>query len=354
MVSRNQWSGAGSAGRWSALLLLAGGAILGGCDDGRRSSDTPLGSTVPLRSSSEWRVSREPIAALMQAASIDRRKVELGDTLFHDRSLSGNGTVSCASCHDLANGGDDGKPRSEGANGDLTSRNSPTVFNASLNFAQFWDGRADRLETQISGPIENAKEMDSDWGVIVNYLAGTARYKDRFETIYPDGVTQENAVDALASFVRSLETPNSRFDRYLVGEEDAITAEELEGYQLFKSFGCVSCHQGQGVGGNMFQKFGVFGNPYEDGSLRTEGEPDLGRYHITEKDEDRYVFKVPSLRNVALTAPYFHDGSVAELEDAIRIMIRYQLGREPSERNVSLLKAFLHTLTGEYRGRPLQ
>lgn len=292
----------------------------------------------------------EPIQPVPQSLNQDPVRAELGGRLFRDPRLSGNGRVSCASCHDLKRGGADALPRSPGLNGKLTEVNTPTVLNAALNFRQFWDGRADSLETQVDHVIRNPLEMGSNWDDILRKLSADASYKSAFATAYRDGITKANVQNAIATFERTLITPNSRFDRYLRGESGAINAAEKAGYAKFKQYGCVACHQGVNVGGNMYQKFGVMGDYF-----KARGNPapsDLGRFLITKVEADKHVFKVPSLRNVVNTAPYFHDGSVNSLHDAVDIMFRYQLGRLASNEDKASIILFLNTLTGEPAATP--
>ena len=241
--------------------------------------------------------------------------------------------------------------RSIGIGGVRGLINVPTVFNSGFNFVQFWDGRAATLEEQIDGPVNSPIEMGSSWPEVVGKLRGEPSYVAAFKDIYGNGINRQNVVDAIATFERSLFTPNSRFDRFLLGETDQLDEHERNGYELFKSYGCISCHQGVNIGGNMFQTFGVFGNYFSDRGDVTE--VDYGRFNITGDDLDRYVFKVPSLRNVELTAPYFYDGSAATLADAIDVMAKYQLGRLLPAKDRDALVAFLQTLTGNYKGEPL-
>ena len=287
----------------------------------------------------------EPIQPLPDVSELklDPAKVELGQRLFHDTRLSGDDTVSCASCHGLQTGGVDQMPVSVGIGGAKGPINAPTVFNSGFSFRQFWDGRADTLETQAEGPVHNPLEMGSSWEQVLEKLGKDADYPQAFDALYKDGITGKNITDAIATFERSLVTP-SRFDDYLKGDAAAISADEKKGYELFKNYGCVACHQGRNAGGNMYQYFGVMGNYFEDRGNITEA--DYGRYNVTGKDEDKFMFKVPSLRNIALTAPYFHDGSAKTLEEAVGIMIKYQLGRMVPEEDKALIVKFLHTLTG--------
>jgi cytochrome c peroxidase len=286
----------------------------------------------------------EPIRPIPLHVALDAGKVRLGDQLFHDPQLSSDGTVSCASCHDLKRGGTDNQARSLGVGGVTGEINAPTVLNSAFNFKQFWDGRAETLEAQIDGPLQHPKEMASSWPEALRRLARSPAYVAALGQLYPDGITAVTVKDAIATYERSLYTPNAPFDRYLRGDPDALSADEKEGYRLFKSRGCVSCHQGVGIGGNMFQVFGVMADYFAArGDIVTA---DLGRFNVTGDDSDRHVFKVPSLRNVALTAPYFHDGSAATLEDAVEVMGNYQLGRPLSAREIALITAFLRSLTG--------
>jgi cytochrome c peroxidase len=282
---------------------------------------------------------------------LDPGRVTLGERLFHDPRLSQNNSISCAHCHDLRRGGSDGQGRSVGLHGAVGEVNAPTVFNSSLNFVQFWDGRAPSLEAQIDGPIHHPKEMGASWPEIIAKLKQDADYAAAFSSLYPDGLSSQNIKDAIATFERSLLTPDSRFDRFLRGESDVLTAQEKAGYALFKAYGCVACHQGVNVGGNMFQRFGVM-RDYFDGT-RELTKADLGRFNATGASQDRHIFKVPSLRNIALTAPYFHDGSAPTLEAAIHVMATYQLGRSIPPDDVDLIVQFLHTLTGTYQGKSL-
>ena len=278
---------------------------------------------------------------------MDPAKVELGRALFHDPILSKDGTIACASCHDLAEGGDDGRKVSIGIEDRPGQVNSPTVFNAGMNFKQFWDGRASTLEHQIDGPIQSSFEMGSLWPDVVAKLYRHDDYPKLFENIYPDRINRRNIKNAIAEFVRSLTTPNSRFDRWLRGDEEALDAQERRGYALFKDYGCVSCHQGANVGGNMFQVFGVLNDYFKKRGDITDA--DLGRYVITGNDEDRHSFKVPSLRMAALTAPYLHDGTAATLRDAVDAMFEFQLGREAPDEDKEAIVAFIKTLVGESR-----
>lgn len=305
--------------------------------------DSPSGSVV---------LAAEPIRPIPLTQELDDRKVALGDLLFHDPQLSSNNTISCATCHSLHQGGVDGLENSEGMLGSNTGLNSPTVFNSGFHWQLNWDGSAATLEEQADGPIAAAKEMGGiSWQEIVEKLKRSPEYLTAFNRSYPDGMTRENIKDALGTFQRSLYTPNAPFDRYLRGDEKAISQDAKAGYNLFKSYGCVTCHQGMLVGGNMFQTVGVFGDYFADrGNII---KSDLGRYNVTNDESDRHVFKVPSLRNVTRTAPYFHDGHPKTLDEAIKLMGQYQLGVDIPQEDIDLMMQFLITLTGEYQGKSL-
>ncbi|WP_434595797.1 c-type cytochrome [Pseudomonas sp. R4-83] len=292
----------------------------------------------------------EPLKPLPTATRQSPERVALGRQLFHDPRLSVNNTLSCASCHQLEKSGADDRARSLGFDGLPVAVNTPTVFNASLNFRQFWDGRVETLEEQTDVVITSPHEMGSDWASVVKRIGADADYRHKFAAIYPDGVTKTNIQRSLAAFERTLLTPGSRFDQYLLGDTAAISYEEKQGYQRFKEYGCIACHQGANIGGNMFQKFGVFGDYLADRGRVTEA--DQGRFNVTGDEADRSVFKVPSLRNVALTAPYFHDGSAPTLERAVDVMFQYQLGRMPSAEDKSLIVLFLKTLSGQWEAKP--
>lgn len=293
----------------------------------------------------------EALKPLPAVPALDPAKVELGRQLFNETRLSANNTLSCASCHHLASGGADDKPFSIGFDGKPVELNTPSVFNASLNFKQFWNGRVDTLEAQVEHVVISPVEMGSDWKTVVQNLAALPAYQAAFKQAYPDGVTAANVQNALATYEQTLLTLNSRFDQYLLGNTEILTIQEKYGYQRFKDYGCIACHQGINIGGNMFQKFGVMGDYFK--ARGNPVESDLGRYLLTQDEEDRHVFKVPSLRNVAVTAPYFHDASAKTLQEAVDVMFKYQLGRTPSQEDKDLIVQFLKTLTGEWAGKPL-
>ena len=295
----------------------------------------------------------EPVTPIPLQLELDQGRVALGDRLFHDPILSSNDTISCATCHKIDQGGSDGLVFSQGMLGSNTGLNSPTVFNSGFHFRLNWDGRAATLEDQIDGPISAEKEMGGmSWSEVIDKLEQSPEYVSAFNENYETGITSDNVKDAIATFQHSLYTPNAPFDKYLRGDEEAISNQAKEGYRLFKSYGCVTCHQGMLVGGNMFQTLGVFGDYFADrGGNITKA--DLGRYNVTKDDLDRYVFKVPSLRNITLTAPYFHDGNPQTLDEAIKLMGKYQLGVDIPQSDVDLIMHFLRSLKGEYNGKPL-
>jgi cytochrome c peroxidase len=333
------WPAAASAG--AALLLGFAGTVHGADLPATQSTNGPL----VVRA-------REPIRPIPQTMTVNLAKVALGKKLFHDPVLSANRTVACANCHALDKGGADQRVFSLGINNAPGSINAPTVFNSAFNFKQFWDGRADSLEDQVDGPTQNPVEMGANWPELLARLQQVPEYAAAFKEVYPDGVQHKNVKNAIAEFERSLITPNSRFDRFLRGDDQALTEEEKDGYRKFKSYGCITCHQGVNVGGNMFQPLGLLGDYFGDRGNVTK--TDLGRFNVTGQEEDKFTFKVPSLRNVALTAPYFHDGSAKTLEEAVTKMVKYQLGRELSPNDHEHIIKFLKSLTGEYNGKPLQ
>ncbi len=278
-----------------------------------------------------------PIKPIPENIDFNEQKAALGKKLFFDPLLSKDGTISCVTCHDLQNGGDDGLQYSFGIKGQEGTINAPTVYNAVFNFRQFWDGRAKDLKAQAKGPINNPIEMGHSFVDLIPVLKKKG-YDKAFELLYEDGITEENIVDAIAEFEKALITPNAPFDRYLRGDKNAITAQEKRGYILFSSKGCILCHNGVNIGGNLYNKFGIF----EDANSMN-----IGRYNITKREEDKYVFKVPSLRNIALTAPYMHDGRAKTLRDAVEIMTEHQLGRYMSLEEIEDIVAFLKSLTGK-------
>jgi cytochrome c peroxidase len=281
---------------------------------------------------------------------LDARKVALGERLYVDPRLSGDGKVTCAHCHSLTQGGANGQARSLLPGRKPVGVNVPSIFNAAFFFRFAWSGRFADIAQQLDAAMESPAAMGGTFKHAAEVLHGDAEVAMAFAAVYPEGITAESVREVIALYTLSLITPNSRFDRYLRAEL-ALKPDEQQGYELFRSYGCVSCHQGINVGGNMVQRFGVMRDYFADrGNIKPA---DLGLYAATKREEDRYVFRVPSLRNVALTAPYFHDASAATLPEAVTTMARYQLGRELDEKQKSQLVAFLGTLTGELHGRPL-
>jgi cytochrome c peroxidase len=293
----------------------------------------------------------EPITPIPTTIDARPDKLRLGDRLFHDTRLSRGRAVACVTCHRLEAGGDDDRAITTGLDGRPLDFNTSTIFNVGLSSRLNWRGNFRNLEEQNEAALLDARLMDNDWRSLQAMLRKDATYREAFTAIYGGKIGREQVLDALAAYERSLVTPNSRFDRYLRGEPGAITADEERGSQLFKSYGCIACHQGVNVGGNLFQQFGIFSDPFAGRSVVTEA--DLGRFTITGDPADRHVFRVPSLRNVALTAPYFHDGSAPSLDEAVDIMARNQLGRALGREDVALIVKFLETLTGELDGQPL-
>jgi cytochrome c peroxidase len=292
-------------------------------------------------------VKNEPIGPLAIDLELNPSLVSLGDRLFHDTRLSQDNSISCSSCHVLSTGGTDRRKVSVGIGGAVGGIKAPTVYNSSFNFVQFWDGRATTLEQQAAGPVHNPLEMNSSWTEVISKLEQDASVAEAFDALFEDGITEANIASAIANFERSLVTVNSRFDRWLYGEQGVLTQQELRGYRLFKSYGCISCHQGVNVGGNMYGVMGAKGDYFKDRG-RAVNAADLGRYNVTKQHEDKHYFKVPSLRLAAINPPYFHDGSEESLDSAIRIMGRYQLGRELPDDHIKSIVAFLYSLVGEH------
>jgi len=281
---------------------------------------------------------KEPISPL-EMIPYDQQKAKLGKELFSDPILSQDNTVSCSTCHILSAGGDNDIPFSFGIKGQMGDMNSPTVFNSALNFKQFWNGRANNLSEQAHQVIENPVEMGNNIYDIVKRLRRDKHYSKQFYSIYKEELEKKHLVEVLVEFERALITLDAPFDLYLKGENSAISEQAKRGYQLFKSKGCVLCHNGRNVGGNLFNRFGIHEENHKSKSL--------GRYDVTKKEEDKYVFKVPSLRNVELTAPYMHDGRAKDLHEAVKIMTHYQLGREMKKEDIDAIVEFLKSLTGK-------
>ena len=285
--------------------------------------------------------SNEPIQPIVPPKQINIGMAELGKKLYFDPRLSKSGFISCNSCHNLSMGGTDNIPTSIGDKWQQGPINAPTVLNSSLNVAQFWDGRAADLKEQAGGPIANPGEMAFSHTLAVKVLDSIPGYVREFKQVFgTDTITINEVTAAIAEFEKTLVTPNSRFDQWLLGKKDALAPDELAGYKLFKESGCVACHNGPAVGGTSFQKMGIV-EPYKAKS------PAEGRSAVTGKDADRFNFKVPTLRNVEMTYPYFHDGAANTLTEAVDIMGRLQLGKIFSAKENAQIVAFLKTLTGE-------
>lgn len=289
----------------------------------------------------EATVTREPILPILQPAAGNPAKVALGKRLFNERALSEDGTVACSDCHDLAKGGADGRAVPAGVHGRTGTVNTLTVWNADGNAKQFWDGRADTLEAQVDGMLTSPNEMGSAWPATIGRLLENPDYVAAFGGAA--SISPATVREAIAAYERTLVTPGSPFDRWLLGDGNAIGPHVREGYATFKRYGCISCHQGKNVGGNLFETLGIMRDYFADrGGPITDA--DLGRFNVTQRPEDRYRFRVPSLRLVTKTAPYFHDGRVTDLDSAIVMMGKYQLGTEIPPRDVAAIKAFLAAL----------
>ena len=283
----------------------------------------------------------EPIQPIEAFKVKNPALVELGKKLYFDPRLSKSGFISCNSCHNLSMGGTDNIKTSIGHNWHQGPINAPTVLNSSMNIAQFWDGRAKDLQAQAGGPIANPGEMGFTHELAVDVLQSIPEYVDMFkENFGSDKITINEVTKAIATFEETLVTPNSRFDKWLKGDNNALTKKELAGYKLFKDTGCVSCHNGPAVGGNSYQKMGAVN------TFKTDN-PAEGRSAVTGDDSDRMKFKVPTLRNIQLTYPYFHDGSAATLTDAVNTMAWVQLGKKFTKQENAQVVAFLKTLTGD-------
>ncbi len=286
----------------------------------------------------------ELITSVPRTVPHDPAKAALGKRLFFDTALSKDGTQACVSCHIIAEGGAEPRSASVGIKNQKGKINAPTVLNAVFNIAQFWDGRAENLQEQAKGPIVNPIEMGNSFENLVATLSRDEEYRKEFAQLYQDGITPDTITDAIAQYEKTLITPDSRFDRYLEGEKSALSRAEQEGFELFKSKGCISCHHGVNIGGNQYQRFGAV-IPNEK-----IGMANLGRFNVTGDPDDKYYLKVPTLRNVARTAPYFHDGSVKTLHEAVRLMSYHQLGIELQSDEIDRIVKFLLTLNGKIPG----
>jgi cytochrome c peroxidase len=306
--------------RWRAAICAL---ILGSLQP----SPAPSEQLEPPESNST--VAEEPITPIPEPPAVDPLKVKLGERLFVDPRLSHDNSRSCSSCHDISTNGASSKGQDVGRNGSSLPLNTLSIFNATLNFRFGWEGKIRSLEADAKAALENRQLMDTSISELVEKLGADPDMGREFVAAYGRGPDARNIPDALVSFERTLVTPGSRFDRWLAGDAAALSTEEQDGYKLFKSLGCVSCHQGVNIGGNLFARHGIF-HPL-----------------ASPKPE---VLRVPSLRNVATTAPYFHDGSVQTLDDAVRKMGLAQLNSILTDQQVKAIVAYLGTLTGKYRG----
>jgi len=282
-----------------------------------------------------------PIQPIPTIKSIDADWLKLGKALFNSPLLSKNNTIACASCHLIGQGGDDGFPVSVGINGSVGDRNAPTVLNSVFSFRQFWDGRSSDLAEQAVGPIHNPIEMGSNFEEVIGKLKQVPEFVKTFNALNPAGITEQAIVQAIVTFEESLITPNAPIDRFLLGDKNALTEQQKIGYQKFVSFGCVSCHQGRNIGGNLYQRIGRITEVPE------KLLQDTGRFKLTQNEFDRFVFKVPSLRNINQTAPYFHNGSVATLAEAVTIMAKGQLGIDLKKEDIGDLLALFEAFNGQ-------
>ena len=337
--------------RLFSLLILALALVfpMGGCgaNDSGAATETEI-------SASQLSIFA-PLPEVVESADygLTQAKIDLGRMLYYDTLLSADRDISCNSCHDLMNYGVDSQPVSDGHQKQLGDRNAPSVYNAAGHFVQFWDGRAPHVEEQAKGPVMNPVEMaiasEED---LVARLSSVPAYQTAFQIAFlddPNPISLDNVGVAIGAFERKLLTPG-RWDRFLRGDRSALTPAEKAGFTKFMEIGCQGCHNGPYLGGDLYQKMGAM-KPWTDTT-------DLGRYRVTKRDSDKMLFKVPSLRNVAETAPYYHNGSVATLEEAVRQMSEYQLGRVLAPDETRSVTVWLDSLTGdipvEYVQLPLQ
>jgi cytochrome c peroxidase len=292
---------------------------------------------------------RRTFAPLEAASSLDPDRIDLGRMLFSDPILSRSQAISCSSCHDLKRGGTVSLSSAIADDGKEHGFNAPTVFNVAANYLLGWRGKHKSLEALNEKVLLDPRLMAADWSLLADRLEQSRPYASWFRRIYGRKPDRERVLDALVTFQRSLVTSNSRFDRHLRGDPSALTPGELNGLKLFMSYGCASCHQGVNLGGNMRQRFGIFADPGSSSAVNEAASNTAG----AQASEDD-LFRVPSLRNVAVTAPYFHDGRVDSLSEAVSIMGRRQLGQTLSASDIEAIVSFLNTLTGEYNGRTLE
>jgi len=287
----------------------------------------------------------QPIRPIPVTEKSDPEMVSFGRQLYMSALFSKNTSLSCNSCHSVKRSGTDNLPKHIGLSGSLGAVNTPTVFNSSLNFRQFWDGRAKTLEDVINDHLRDPQVFANNWPTVIERIKQDKALHQSYKKLYKGEVTADNLTEALVAYIKNLLTPDAPFDRYLKGDNNALSDDAKKGYQLFKSYGCITCHQGVNVGGNIFEKLGIYKDFFVE--PRKIKKADLGYFNVTGKEEDKFVFKVPSLRNVALSAPYFHDGSVNTLEDAIQLMGIYQIGQPIQVYDIPLIVKFLESLTGK-------
>jgi len=309
---------------------------------------TALALVSSISVASAWEVLPTTAPAPADNATTEE-KVELGKMLYHDPRLSSTGTVSCASCHNTMLGGDDNRPNSMGVNGQTGGRSAPTVWNSAFNAVQFWDGRAASLEAQAAGPVTNAIEMGmKSWDEVVARLQSIEGYQVAFEQAFgKDSISKDNATKAIAAYERTLITPNSPYDKYVSGDKSALTAQQVSGMNKVQELGCTGCHSGPAFNGpGMFHPFPIHSNPVY--AAKYHFKDDKGLAEVTKKSEDEHFWKVPTLRNIALTAPYFHNGAAKTLDEAVTVMGKTQLDKDLSKEEVADIVAFLNSLTGEF------
>ena len=330
--------------KWLFLSLLL---ALAACGNLKQKTTETADDYAQLDSLARIWFGALPLVAENPENPLTDEKIQLGKRLYFETSLSRDNTQSCNTCHNLNTFGVDNNPTSAGNDGELGGRNSPTTFNAALHIAQFWDGREHDVEAQAGGPILNPIEMGMpSEEIVIQRLSSLPEYPALFRAAFPqsaDPINYDNVKKAIGAFERKLITP-SRFDDYINGDDQALTTEEKNGLKIFIETGCTTCHAGNLLGGRMYQKFGLFGDYAE---LTKSETVDKGKFDVTKNDPDLFVFKVPSLRNIEKTAPYFHDGSVRDLLESIHIMAKLQLNKELSEQDASDIVTFLKSLTAD-------
>lgn len=328
--------------RWIAVIAVLGvaGMLLWPILETSKPIDKQLASTdeLMLKHLVDGSTSLSPLPKYRPEVA---EAVSIGKKLFTDTRLTSAG-IGCSSCHELHNYGTLRRPLSPLLTGGEDEVNVPSIFNVGLNLSMGWLGRAETLHQQLDHVINDPRHMGSGWDYVVTQVKADPIYREKFKRIYPGGINRESIADAIVRFEMALITPGSPFDRYLLGDQEALSTAQQRGYRKFTELGCVACHQGVNLGGNLYAVYGVFESPF---SNRTSSRIDAGRYLFTGREEDRHVFRVPSLRNIAQTGPYGHDGSVASLSQMIRRMGRFQLGQRLSEDDVRDIEAFLHALT---------